>query len=86
MWAAVSPRGFDWILKALDQLYQYDDTVKAPAQCAEYFGKSARRNDDNLNEYEIRDREVRTRLRDVGVIVPDLVAGVSALSRAGLPR
>ena len=81
-----STGGFGAILSALDKLYQYDDTVEAPARCAEYFEKFARRNDETLNEYEVREREVRTRLRDVGVIVPELVAGWIVLSRAGIPQ
>ena len=48
-----STGGFGAILSALDKLYQYDDTVEAPARCAEYFEKFARRNDETLNEYEV---------------------------------
>ena len=81
-----SSGGFQAILSALDKLYQYDDTVEAPARCAEYFEKFARRNDETLNEYEVREREVRTRLKDVGVIVPEIVAGWIVLSRAGIPH
>ncbi len=60
--------------------------MEAPARCAEYFEKFARGNDETLNEYEVRELEVRSRLRDVGVIVPDVVAGWIVLSRAGIPH
>ncbi len=33
----------------------------------------------------MKEREVRTRLRDVGIVVPDFVAGWIALNRAGVP-
>ena len=52
-----SSAGFNAIVQALDRLYQYDDTVEAPARCSEYFEKFTRKSDETLNEYEVRERE-----------------------------
>jgi hypothetical protein len=67
-------------------LYQHDDGIEVPARCAEYFDKFSRHNDETLNEYEIREREIRTWLREVHIDMPDHVAGWIALSRAGIPN
>ncbi len=60
---------------------------RGQARWAEVFEKFARPSDDEIfSEYEIRELGVRTRLRDVGVIDPDLVAAWLALCRTGVPH
>ena len=38
-----------------------------------------------MNEYESRERELRLRLKEVRIDIPDAVSGWIALSRSGIP-
>ena len=77
--------GMTKLIGALDKLYRYDDSVEAPLRCKEYFEKFSRRPDETLNEYESRERELRLRLKEVCIEIPDAVSGWIALSRSGIP-
>ena len=77
--------GMTKLIGALDKLYRYDDSVEAPLRCKEYFEKFSRRPDETLNEYESRERELRLRLKEVRIEIPDAVSGWIALSRSGIP-
>lgn len=83
-WNSVDPPdGFQFqvILMELDRLYRYDYQVEGPLQCEEYFEKFPQLSLETLQEYELRERDVRERLRDVGSVIPDEVSGWVALSR-----
>ena len=77
--------GMQKLIAALDKLYRYDDSVEAPLRCKEYFEKFSRKPDETLNEYESRERELRLRLKEVRIDIPDAVSGWIALSRSGIP-
>ena len=79
------PHGFDLIIKALDKLHRYDDSVEAPMRCTDYFEKFARKPGETINEFQVRERDMRHRLSEVGIDLPEAVSGWIVLSRSGIP-
>lgn len=82
--AVDSANGFQIILAELDKFYRYDQQAEGPLRCEEYFEKSQRLPNDTVNEYEMRERDLRSRLNDLGIIIPDDVSGWIARSRTAI--
>ena len=78
--------GLEKIRKVLDKFYQYDETVEGPQRCEEYFERFHRKAGETLNEYELREREHRKKLKEIGIEIPEYLAGWVCLSRAGIPK
>ena len=81
-----SPDPFSPIFQLLDRLYQYEDDVELPGRCEEFFQEFSRQKGEELQAYIIRHATLRMKMKEVGIDVPDLLAGWHLLSRAGVPK
>ena len=79
-------RPFDEIFDCLDRLYQYEPEVEMPLRCEEFFSSFQRNSDETLNAYIARHGQVRARLHEAGVDLPDRLAGWHLMSRSGISK
>ena len=76
---------FEDILQALDKLYHYDDQVELPNRIEKFFQEFGRLKGENLQEYLLRHQQEVSRLKELGVELPDMIVGWHMLARSGVP-
>ena len=77
---------FSPMLKLLDRLYQYENDVELPGRCEEFFQEFSRLKGEELQAYLIRHATMHKKMSEVGVALPDLLAGWHLITRAGIPK
>ena len=77
---------FKPIFTLLDRLYQHEEDVELPARCEEFFQEFGRLKNEEMQAYLLRHATLNKKLREVGIALPDLLAGWHLLTRAGVPK
>ena len=77
---------FDELRRALDHLYRYSPEVELPGRCEDFFSEFARLPKETLNAYCLRHGKEVLRLKESGMIIPDMLAGWHLMSRSGIPK
>ena len=80
------PQAFLHIRKALDGLYQYDETVEIPQRCEEFFQLFCRHHNETLQQYILRHQQMLTKMREIQVPVPEAMAAWHLLTRSAIPK
>ena len=76
------PQAFIHIRKALDGLYQYDESVEIPQRCEEFFQLFCRHHNETLQQYILRHQQMLTMMREIQVPVPEAMAAWHLLTRS----
>ena len=82
--AATDP--FKEITDVLDVLFEHEREVEMPTKCEEFFNKFGRTKGETLQAYLVRHASEVKNMREVGVDLPDLLAGWHMLIRATTPN
>ena len=77
---------FKPIYAILDGIYQYQHEVELPARCDEFFTEFSRLKNEETQAYLVRHRTMMTKMNEVKVQIPNLLAGWHLMTRAGVPK
>ena len=77
---------FKPIYAILDSIYQYQHEVELPARCDEFFTEFSRLKNEEMQAYLVRHRTMMTKMNEVKVQLPNLLAGWHLMTRAGVPK
>ncbi|CAK0862702.1 unnamed protein product [Prorocentrum cordatum] len=73
------------LFKVLDEYYKYDNQTELPARTDQFFGRFARQEKESMKLYCLRHQRDIRKLREVGMEIPDMLAGWHLLTRAAIP-
>ncbi|CAK0797600.1 unnamed protein product [Prorocentrum cordatum] len=76
---------FKPLFQVLDEYYKYDNQTELPARTDQFFGKFARQDKETMKLYCLRHKRELRKLKEVGMEIPDMLAGWHLLSRAAVP-
>ncbi|CAK0816650.1 unnamed protein product [Prorocentrum cordatum] len=80
-----SEDAFKPLFQVLDEYYKYDNQTELPARTDQFFGKFARQDKETMKLYCLRHKRELRKLKEVGMEIPDMLAGWHLLSRAAVP-
>ncbi|CAK0858250.1 unnamed protein product [Prorocentrum cordatum] len=80
-----SEGAFKPLFQVLDEHYKYDNQTELPARTDQFFGKFARQDKETMKLYCLRHKRELRKLKEVGMEIPDMLAGWHLLSRAAVP-
>ncbi|CAK0890714.1 unnamed protein product, partial [Prorocentrum cordatum] len=73
------------LFKVLDEYYKYDNQTELPAWTYQFFGRFARKDKESMKLYCLRHQRDLMKLKEVGMEIPDMLAGWHLLTRAAIP-
>ena len=76
---------FKPLFAVLDAYYKDDNQTELPARTDQFFGKFARQDKESMKLYCLRHQRDIRKLKEVGMEIPDMLAGWHLLTRAAIP-
>ncbi|CAK0791252.1 unnamed protein product [Prorocentrum cordatum] len=73
------------LFKVLDEYYKYDNWTELPARTDQFFGRFARQEKESMKLCCLRHQRDLRKLKEVGMEIPDMLAGWHLLTRAAIP-
>ncbi|CAK0898302.1 unnamed protein product, partial [Prorocentrum cordatum] len=73
------------LFKVLDEYHKYDNQTELSARTDQFFGRFARQEKESMKMYCLRHQRDIRKLKEVGMEIPDMLAGWHLLTRAAIP-